>query len=159
MSSTASQPTTGAKLDVKGCPSLPQVSWGFFLEICTWMVSQDHTLHSCGQDGFPMHFKRTGQALNLTIFGNFFYRQIGLFPAAIKKKGKRKKRKKSRMILWNNTNEKGVLTYMPNINAPVSSRTWIRFSQMTIFAELSCALDKPDSWCQEENCACIPVKL
>ena len=61
----------------------------------------------------------------------FLYVRIGLFPAALQKKYSGK-------ILRNDTNEKGVLlTYMPNVKPPVSSRTWIRFLQMTIFAELS----------------------
>lgn len=58
--------------------------------------------------------------------------RLGLFPA-----GLQKKKTTSGKILRNNANENGVLlTYRPNIKAPVSSRTWIRFLQTTISAEL-----------------------
>lgn len=56
--------------------------------------------------------------------------RMGLLPAALQKKYSGK-------ILRNNANEKGVLlTYVPNIKTPASSRTWIRFLKMTILAEL-----------------------
>lgn len=106
----------------------------FSVEICTrpQLVSRDHTVHVPGQDSFSMRLECTGQTLNLIIFGNKKY-----FVCANRTFSSWSSKKKSGKIVRNNANEKGVLlTYMPNIKAPVSSRTWIRSLQMTISAEL-----------------------
>lgn len=123
--------------------------FGWDLHQATAGVSGTHHKHPWpGQ--LPNTFQRTGQTINLIIFGNetFFVCANRTFSSCSSKKPQQTSGK----ILRNNNNEKGVLlTYMPNIKAPVSSRTWIRFLQMTILPSWVFALDKPDSWCQEEK--------
>lgn len=79
--------------------------------------------------------------------------ELYFFPAALQKKKK---------LLWKdikNTNEKEVLlTCLLKIKVAASNRTWIRFLQMPVFAEMSFCF-RQDFWCQEENCAHIPGKL